>query len=75
MGSSLAMTNSGFWWLTTAKDVAEYCRQCDLCQQIDQPTEKDRMTLHLVLPLEPFRKWGLDFIGSFKPTTIKTGNR
>ena len=28
-----------------------------------------------VLPLEPFQKWGLDFVGPFKPPTMRTGNR
>ena len=28
-----------------------------------------------VLPLEPLQKWGLDFVGQFKPPAIRTGNR
>ena len=28
-----------------------------------------------VLPLEPFQKWGLDFVGQFKPPAIRTENR
>jgi hypothetical protein len=28
-----------------------------------------------VLPLEPFQKWGLDFIGPFKLTAAQTGNK
>ena len=30
---------------------------------------------HPVLPLEPFQKWGLDFVGPFKPPTMRAGNR
>ena len=33
------------------------------------------MPHHLVLPLEPFQKWGLDFVGPFKPPVMRTGNR
>ena len=40
-----------------------------------QPTERDRMPFQPVLPLEPFQKWGLDFVGPFKPATLWTGNR
>jgi hypothetical protein len=28
-----------------------------------------------VLPLEPLQKWGLDFVGPFKPPTAQTGNK
>ena len=30
---------------------------------------------HLVLPLEPFQKWGLDFIVPFSPKAKHTTNR
>ena len=40
-----------------------------------QPTEKDRMPFQPVLPLEPFQKWGLDFVGPFKPATATTSNQ
>jgi hypothetical protein len=33
------------------------------------------MPHQLVLPLEPFQKWGLDFVGPFKPTSTQTGNK
>ena len=28
-----------------------------------------------VLPLEPFQKWGLDFVGPFTPAAARTGNK
>jgi hypothetical protein len=28
-----------------------------------------------VLPLEPFQKWGLNFVGPFNPAVAQTGNR
>ena len=40
-----------------------------------QPTGMDRMPFQPVLPLAPFLKWGLDFVSSFKPATMRTGNR
>ena len=57
------------------KDVVNYCRQCDLCQQIGQPSERDRMPHQPTLLLEPFKKWGLNFVGPFKPAVAKTSNR
>ena len=66
--------NSGLWWLTTSNDTVDYCRQCDLCQRISQPNECDLMLHQPVLPLQPFKKWDLDFVKPFKPATTKTGN-
>ena len=66
---------SGLWWLTTLKDAVRYAKEWDLCQRLGQPTEHAKMPHQPVLPLEPFQKWGLDFVGSFKPPTMRTGNR
>jgi hypothetical protein len=40
-----------------------------------QPTEQARMPHQPVLPLEPFQKWGLDFVGQFKPPAMRTSNK
>ena len=37
--------------------------------------EVARMPHQPVLPLDPFQKWGLDFVGPFTPTTARTGNK
>ena len=63
---------SGLWWPTTLKDIVRYCKECDLCQRLGQPTEKARMPHQPVLSLEPFQKWGLDFVSPFKPPAMRT---
>ena len=40
-----------------------------------QPTERARMPHQSVLPLEPFQKWGLDFVDRFKLAATQTGNK
>ena len=62
-------------WLTTMKDVVKYYRQCDLCERMGQHDEKDQMPHQPVQSLEHFKKWGLDFVGSFKPPTTRKSNR
>ena len=42
--------NSVLWWPTTMKDAVNYCRQCDLCQQVGHPNDKDQMPPQPVLP-------------------------
>ena len=36
---------------------------------------QDRMLQHPVLPLGPFEKWGMDFMGPFKPVAELSRNR
>ena len=40
-----------------------------------QLTEQARMPHQPILSLEPFQKWGLDFVGHFKPVVAWTGNK
>ena len=40
-----------------------------------QPTEQARMPHQPILPLEPFQKWGLDFVRPFKPAVARTRNK
>ena len=62
--------------------VAHHTKRCAPLLQVvrsmsrlGQPTETVRMPHQPVLPLDPFQKWGLDFVGPFTPTTARTGNR
>lgn len=44
-------------------------------QRLGQPTHADRMPHNPFLRLEPFQKWGLDFVGPFYPPASHTGNK
>ena len=66
---------SGLWRPTLKRDAHTFCKQCDLCQRMGQPNGSDRMPHQPILPLEPFQKWGLDFVGPFKPPAARTGNK
>ena len=65
---------ASLWWPPISKDTTKVAKECDLCQRIGKPTEKDRIPFQPVLPLEPFKKWGLDFVGPFKLAAMRTGN-
>ena len=57
----------GLWWPTICKDAHQYNKECLAYQKDGKPIDLDRMPHQLMLPLEPFQKWGLDFIGPIKP--------
>ena len=67
--------HAGLWWPTVWVDAARTAKQCDPCQRLGQPTIKDRMAHNPILPLEPFEKWGLDFVGPIHPPTHPGRNR
>ena len=37
---------TGLWWPTLHKDAKEFCKRCDVCQQIGRPSRRDEMPLN-----------------------------
>ncbi|KAL3699620.1 hypothetical protein R1sor_017642 [Riccia sorocarpa] len=60
---------AAYWWPTLYRDVADYVKRCDPCQRTGRPTATTRWPLTSILPLAPFEKWGLDFVGPISPAT------
>jgi hypothetical protein len=45
------------------KDVHDYYRSCDTCQNIGRLTTQSLAKLVINLSKETFMKWGFDFVG------------
>ena len=59
---------SGFYWLTLFKDAYEFSKTCLRCQVVGNNSKRDMMPLNLILVVEIFYVWGIDFMGPFPPS-------
>lgn len=58
---------SGYYWPTLHQDARRYTTRCDQYQRMGKPTPKDEIPLQPQVTLDPFDKWGMDFIGNIVP--------
>lgn len=59
--------DAGYWWPTMHQDTYQFIKSCDPCQRVGKPTASSKWPLTPIMPLAPFEKWGIDFIGPISP--------
>ena len=58
---------AGFYWPTLFEDFFDFFKTLAWCQQLGGVTKRNMIPLTLILIIEIFDCWGLDFIGFFPP--------
>ena len=58
---------SGFHWPSLFKDAHTMCRECDKCQRLGKIYRCHMMPLNLILVVDLFDIWGIDFMGPSLP--------
>ncbi|CAM8956155.1 unnamed protein product [Rhodiola kirilowii] len=63
---------SGLYWPSIFKDAYNFVKACDKCQRSGNISKRDEMPQQIMLEVEIFDVWGIDFMGPFPPSY---GNR
>ena len=59
---------SGFYWPSLFKDAHQFVSTYDKCQRTGSISKKDEPPMSIILEVELFNLWGMDFMGPFPPS-------
>jgi hypothetical protein len=62
---------AGYFWPSLFRDAHAYVRKCDVCQRYARNDLRMELPLHISLPLVPFERWGIDYVGEVHPKSSK----
>ncbi|WJZ94281.1 hypothetical protein VitviT2T_013155 [Vitis vinifera] len=68
---AMKVLQSGFTWPSLFKDSHIMCRSCDRCQRLGKLTKRNQMPMNLILIVDLFYVWGIDFM---RPFPMSFGN-
>ena len=54
-----------YYWPTIHQDAHEFAKACDRCQRDGGISRKQELPLNLILVIQLFDVWGIDFMGPF----------
>ena len=56
--------SAGYWWPHLIQNMKAFVGSCDQCQRTGTPLFQNHWPLTPIIPLAPFEKRGIDFVGS-----------
>jgi hypothetical protein len=59
---------SGFYWPSLFKDARAFISRCDRCQRTGNISKRQELPMQIMLEVELFDVWGIDFMGPFPPS-------
>ena len=62
---------SGYFWPSMFADAHTHVKRCDACQRFSRRDPGMGMPLVPTLPIVPFERWGIDFIGEVHPSSSR----
>ena len=62
-----------YYWKSMTKDVAEFCKKCETCQQVNNRFDKQRPQLHPIPVSDVWKRIWIDLIGPLPE--IQRGNK
>ena len=65
--------SAGYWWPYLVRDVKTYVGSCDQCQRTGAPAFRNHWPLTPVIPIAPFEKWRINFVGPIRLVPGGTG--
>ena len=65
---------TGYYWSTMFKESYEHARKCNSCQRYSCKDVRLGMPLRPSLPLAPFEKWGIKYVGQVHPASSRQTN-
>ncbi|XP_062080443.1 uncharacterized protein LOC133785207 [Humulus lupulus] len=66
--TSAKVLQSGFYWPTLFKDANFFVKAYDRCQHTSNISRRNEIPLNVILEVELFDVWGIDFMGPFPPS-------
>ena len=60
-----------FYWPTIHRDVADFCRSCEVCQKFRRQQKTKAPMMPLPVIAEPFQRIAMDIVGPLPPKSIR----